>query len=315
ELDQFDSDGNVTGTRTTVPIVTSQEVETTVLIKNNRTLVLGGLIEDTESKTMRKFPILGDIPLVGAMFKNETVDNTKSEVVIFLTPSIIEDHHYEGFEDSEGKYLGDEGKFKDFNQVGDESYDYREAYGNSMNPFAKENKPYWQRKQDKITEEVIEHFNQKESQTEPTLVPAYPERSQQMQASSVAQEMERDARRASARRQDALTPIARSTASSVIPQNTLSSREAYITAVSEKINRNVAQKRELAPYRGTTSTVILNVLRDGTIDSIGFSKVGVFSQPEVRTSLTESIVSTSPLPRFSPDMPAQQERLEVQISL
>ncbi|PJF33603.1 MAG: hypothetical protein CUN57_01710, partial [Phototrophicales bacterium] len=88
-VSQFDSDGNVVGTRASVPIVTTQEVETTVLIDTGKTVVIGGLIQDTESKISRKVPILADIPLIGRGFKHETIDNTKSELVLFLTPNII----------------------------------------------------------------------------------------------------------------------------------------------------------------------------------------------------------------------------------
>jgi MSHA type pilus biogenesis protein MshL len=313
-LEQFDADGNVTGTRTTVPIVTSQEVETTVLIKHNQTLVLGGLIEDIEAKTMRKLPVLGDIPLVGHLFKNETVDNTKSELVIFLTPSIIEDNEVQSFEEENTKYFDDKGQMIDFNKVGDESYDYRKAYAGSMNPVDRENEPYWKRQQEKINQEVIDHFSNMEPQ-QAAAVGAVSEMSQtQAKATSVAEEMERDAAKAS-RGAQSFSTMSQDRASRIIPRTVVSSRESYITTMSEKINLNVAQKRELASYRGTTATVILNVLNDGTIDSIGFSKVGVFSQPQVRESLTEAIVSSSPFPRFPSSMPSQKERFEIQISL
>jgi MSHA type pilus biogenesis protein MshL len=315
ELEQFDVDGNVTGIRTTVPIVTSQEVETTVLVRHSETLVLGGLIEDIEAKTMRKLPVLGDIPLVGHLFKNETVDNTKGELVIFLTPSIINDSEIQSFEEEDAKYFNDNGQLIDFNKVGDESYDYRNAYTGSMNPVERENKPYWKRQQEKINQEVIDHFSNQEPQ-QAAAVGAVSEVSQiqQAKASSVAEEMERDAAQASRGAQSFAT-MSQDRASRIIPRTVVNSRESYITTMSEKINLYVAQKRELASYRGTTATVILNVLNDGTIDSIGFSKVGVFSQPQVRESLTEAIVSSSPFPRFPSSMPSQKERFEIQISL
>ncbi|MFC1808901.1 secretin N-terminal domain-containing protein [Candidatus Omnitrophota bacterium] len=311
ELEQFNDSGEVTGTRTTVPIVTSQEVETTVLVKNNRTLVIGGLIEDTEAKTIRKLPILGDIPLLGTLFKNETVDNTKSELVIFLTPSIIDDPELTNFEKEYIKYLDEQGQLLDFDKVGDESYDYSATEGWSMSPFESENKPYWKRKQEKINKEVVDHFGQKESQNK---IVSEKIRQEPMSSSSLAQEMERDARRIS-RQRTSVMPSSQLRSSRSIPQITASSRDMYMAAIARQINRNIAQKRELARYRGTTSTVILNVINDGTIDSIGYSKSGVFSQPQVREALTEAIVSSSPFPRFPKEISSTQERFEIQISL
>jgi len=62
---------------------------TTVMVKDGNTLVLGGLINTSETEVNRKVPVLGDIPLVGLAFRKKQVDRTDKEVIVFLTPHII----------------------------------------------------------------------------------------------------------------------------------------------------------------------------------------------------------------------------------
>lgn len=72
-----------------VPIVKTSEAETSILVKDGMTIVMGGLMEDNISKTVKKIPILGDIPLLGMAFRNTTDQIKKTELVMFLTPTII----------------------------------------------------------------------------------------------------------------------------------------------------------------------------------------------------------------------------------
>jgi len=62
-----------------------------VRIKDGETLVLGGLVQEYESKTVSKTPLLGDIPVIGFLFRNSTTTNSKQEMVIMITPRIIKD--------------------------------------------------------------------------------------------------------------------------------------------------------------------------------------------------------------------------------
>ena len=62
-----------------------------VMVKDGETLVVGGLLENDESKQVGKVPFLGDIPFIGALFRSSSVDKTKSELVIMLTPHILRD--------------------------------------------------------------------------------------------------------------------------------------------------------------------------------------------------------------------------------
>ncbi len=62
-----------------------------VRIKDGETLVIGGLIREVEQKTVQKIPVLGDLPLVGAAFRSSATGKVKTELVIMITPKIIND--------------------------------------------------------------------------------------------------------------------------------------------------------------------------------------------------------------------------------
>lgn len=84
--------GSVTGsTGFTAPRITTREADTQVVIKNGETLVIGGLIKDQKKDTISKVPILGDIPLLGLLFRHKKTEVDKIELLVFITPHIIED--------------------------------------------------------------------------------------------------------------------------------------------------------------------------------------------------------------------------------
>lgn len=62
-----------------------------VRIKDGETLVIGGLIQEDETKTVQKIPVLGDLPIIGAAFRSTKTSKNKSELVIMITPKIIND--------------------------------------------------------------------------------------------------------------------------------------------------------------------------------------------------------------------------------
>ena len=78
-----------TASGNTIPIVATQEAESTVLVKDGITIVMGGLIEEIHSEDTRKVPFLGDIPILGIPFRKKTSRTRKNELVLFLTPRII----------------------------------------------------------------------------------------------------------------------------------------------------------------------------------------------------------------------------------
>jgi type IV pilus assembly protein PilQ len=81
--------GTVTVEGTEMPILNSESVKTSVMIKNSETLIIAGLINDDKTVTSYRVPILGDIPILGWPFRHKSEQTVKTELVIFLTPHII----------------------------------------------------------------------------------------------------------------------------------------------------------------------------------------------------------------------------------
>lgn len=74
-----------------IPSIDTREVETQVLVSNGQTVVLGGIYETEVRETVSKVPVLGDIPGLGNLFKTTQRINNKSELLIFVTPKILEE--------------------------------------------------------------------------------------------------------------------------------------------------------------------------------------------------------------------------------
>jgi type IV pilus assembly protein PilQ len=74
-----------------VPQIDTREINTSVLVDNGQTVVLGGIYEVTKSNTIDKIPGLGDIPGIGALFRRTSRQNDKAELLIFVTPRILSD--------------------------------------------------------------------------------------------------------------------------------------------------------------------------------------------------------------------------------
>jgi len=72
-----------------VPIIATRKADTKITIENGRTVVIGGLMRNSTTETTSKVPILGSIPLLGNLFRSKVTVNTKTELVVFLTPKII----------------------------------------------------------------------------------------------------------------------------------------------------------------------------------------------------------------------------------
>lgn len=73
------------------PVVNQREAQTTVSVKDGDTVVLGGIIKNSLSSTVNKVPILGDIPIVGSLFRSTNNTNSKTELLVFLTPHVVRD--------------------------------------------------------------------------------------------------------------------------------------------------------------------------------------------------------------------------------
>lgn len=80
-----------TGSGGFVPSIDKRELNTQVLVSNGETIVLGGVYEQESSDTVNKVPLLGDIPLLGALFRQNSKSSTKRELLIFITPKIVQE--------------------------------------------------------------------------------------------------------------------------------------------------------------------------------------------------------------------------------
>ena len=72
-------------------VTTKRSAKTSVVVKDKETVVIGGLIQDTEEDTVSKVPFLGDIPLLGWLFKTKSKTRKKTNLMILLTPHIVKD--------------------------------------------------------------------------------------------------------------------------------------------------------------------------------------------------------------------------------
>lgn len=72
-----------------VPQIDTREVSTSVLVDNGQTVVLGGIYEFEKREDVTKVPFLGDIPWLGALFRNKQTSNNRAELLIFVTPRIL----------------------------------------------------------------------------------------------------------------------------------------------------------------------------------------------------------------------------------
>ena len=75
---------------TPLPRFRVRQVTTTAIVWDGQTIVLGGLISENVTKSREKVPVLGDIPLLGRLFRSERSSSDKKNLVIFVTPTIID---------------------------------------------------------------------------------------------------------------------------------------------------------------------------------------------------------------------------------
>ena len=73
------------------PTINTQSVETQVLVANGETAVIGGIYEQTERNDVDKVPFFGDLPIIGNVFKRRTKQDDKTELLIFITPKIMDE--------------------------------------------------------------------------------------------------------------------------------------------------------------------------------------------------------------------------------
>ncbi|MBS0660895.1 MAG: hypothetical protein JSR82_21965 [Verrucomicrobia bacterium] len=87
------------GATVTSPIIDTRSLESNVLIKSGCTLAIGGLLQDETSKGRTKVPVLGDIPVLGYLFQERLNSRVKRNLLVFITPTIINQPYGTGLED------------------------------------------------------------------------------------------------------------------------------------------------------------------------------------------------------------------------
>jgi pilus assembly protein CpaC len=90
EASEIDTSVSVSfGGSTAIPGFRTRKVKTNVTVRHGETIVLSGVFSHDEQKAVSKLPGLGQIPIIGELFKNRAFDSTKRELVIFVTPRIV----------------------------------------------------------------------------------------------------------------------------------------------------------------------------------------------------------------------------------
>ena len=81
-------------TTTSYPIIDVRETQTQILLKDGETIVIGGLLKDVQTKSITGVPFLSKIPILGVFFRRETGDNSKVDLLIFITAHVVKDDEF-----------------------------------------------------------------------------------------------------------------------------------------------------------------------------------------------------------------------------
>lgn len=73
------------------PSINTRSLQTRAMVEDGGTIILGGIFSEDESNTVRKVPLLGDIPVVGSLFRSTERNHERKELLIFITPRIMGD--------------------------------------------------------------------------------------------------------------------------------------------------------------------------------------------------------------------------------
>lgn len=101
QTQEFDSGGGATNI---LNLLSKRELSSgLVRLRDGQTLILSGIIQDQERTTVSKVPILGDIPLLGSLFRSTDKANERAEVIVLLTPQIVDEDSNFGYNYTPGK--------------------------------------------------------------------------------------------------------------------------------------------------------------------------------------------------------------------
>jgi len=89
KVDDLGGTANISGSD--LPIITKREAKSSVMVKDQNTIILGGLIKQSKQLDTTKVPFLGDIPLLGALIRDKHTVNVRNELIVFIRPTVLRD--------------------------------------------------------------------------------------------------------------------------------------------------------------------------------------------------------------------------------
>ena len=89
KIDEFGAPQAIEG-QGSWPTINSREMSASIAVRSGETIILGGLIKNTKTQSRAKIPVLGDIPLLGIPFRSSNKDDAREEVVVFITPRVLD---------------------------------------------------------------------------------------------------------------------------------------------------------------------------------------------------------------------------------
>jgi type II secretory pathway component GspD/PulD (secretin) len=84
---------NASGDATAIPSTSERIVNTQIRTPSGKPIVLSGLMKEDANRNRKKFPLLGDIPLLGALFRDQADTREKTEIVIYIVPYLVRDQN------------------------------------------------------------------------------------------------------------------------------------------------------------------------------------------------------------------------------
>lgn len=84
----------ISTTGMSIPPLTMRKADSTIVLTSGQTMAIGGLISSEMSKDVQKIPILGDLPIIGNLFKSTSFNRNETELLIFITPTIVDPYEY-----------------------------------------------------------------------------------------------------------------------------------------------------------------------------------------------------------------------------
>ncbi|MGH7729588.1 MAG: type II and III secretion system protein family protein, partial [Vulcanimicrobiaceae bacterium] len=89
EISELDFANGININGFTIPALKTSRISTDIITENGESVVMGGLLQRVTSANIEKIPLLGDLPIIGRLFRSEGYQHTNTDVVFLMTPTII----------------------------------------------------------------------------------------------------------------------------------------------------------------------------------------------------------------------------------